>query len=249
MSVPRPTSPGWARAIRDEATAAAAVERARGALAFFERVRAVQTDDAFGGRLASMTAIAEAESRRADGAADPDAWRTAVAAAEQARGAWPLAYARYRLAESLLEARAPRRDAEAALADAHASADRLGAAPLREWVDGLARRARVQIPEPEGATLEVSDQAPDAAGTSDDNASGPPAAAAALDGFGLTRREREVLPLVAAGHTNKRIAEILFISENTAGVHVSNILGKLGVQSRAEAAAVAARLGLDRPKT
>ena len=54
------------------------------------------------------------------------------------------------------------------------------------------------------------------------------------------------LPLVAAGHTNKRIAEILFISENTAGVHVSNILGKLGVTTRTEAAAVAARLGLDR---
>ena len=51
---------------------------------------------------------------------------------------------------------------------------------------------------------------------------------------------------MAAGHTNKRIAEILFISENTAGVHVSNILGKLGVTTRTEAAAVAARLGLDR---
>jgi DNA-binding NarL/FixJ family response regulator len=65
-------------------------------------------------------------------------------------------------------------------------------------------------------------------------------------GLGLTRREREVLPLVAAGLTNKRIAERLFISENTAGVHVSNILGKLGVGTRTEAAAVAARLGLDR---
>ena len=72
---------------------------------------------------------------------------------------------------------------------------------------------------------------------------------AAVDGLGLTRREREVLPLVAAGHTNKRIAEILFISENTAGVHVSNILGKLGVSTRTEAAAVAARLGLDRVET
>lgn len=70
--------------------------------------------------------------------------------------------------------------------------------------------------------------------------------AAALDGLGLTRREREVLPLIAAGLTNKRIAEVLFIRENTAGVHVSNILGKLGVATRTEAAAVAARLGLER---
>ena len=66
------------------------------------------------------------------------------------------------------------------------------------------------------------------------------------DPFGLTSREREVLGLVAEGYTNKRIAETLFISESTAGVHVSNILGKLGVATRTEAAAVAVRLGLDR---
>ena len=68
----------------------------------------------------------------------------------------------------------------------------------------------------------------------------------AADPFGLTSREREVLALVAEGYTNKRIAETLFISESTAGVHVSNILGKLGVATRTEAAAVAVRLGLDR---
>ena len=51
---------------------------------------------------------------------------------------------------------------------------------------------------------------------------------------------------MAEGYTNKRIAETLFISESTAGVHVSNILGKLGVATRTEAAAVAVRLGLDR---
>ena len=62
--------------------------------------------------------------------------------------------------------------------------------------------------------------------------------------LGLTAREREVLALVAEGYTNRRIAETLFISESTAGVHVSNILGKLGVATRTEAAAVATRLGL-----
>ena len=76
--------------------------------------------------------------------------------------------------------------------------------------------------------------------------------AAPADPFGLTGREREVLALVAEGYTNRRIAETLFISESTAGVHVSNILGKLGVGTRTEAAAVAVRLGLDggpRPAT
>ncbi|NEA86604.1 response regulator transcription factor, partial [Streptomyces sp. SID14436] len=64
------------------------------------------------------------------------------------------------------------------------------------------------------------------------------------DALGLTGRERDVLRLVAAGHTNRRIAEELFISPKTASVHVSNILAKLGVSGRGEAAAVAHRLGL-----
>ena len=60
----------------------------------------------------------------------------------------------------------------------------------------------------------------------------------------LTRREREVLALLAEGRTNRQIADELFISESTAGVHVSNILGKLGVTGRTEAVAVAFRAGL-----
>ncbi len=53
-----------------------------------------------------------------------------------------------------------------------------------------------------------------------------------------------MLALVAYGRTNRQIADELFISENTAGVHVSNILGKLDVKGRGEAAALAYRLGL-----
>jgi DNA-binding NarL/FixJ family response regulator len=62
--------------------------------------------------------------------------------------------------------------------------------------------------------------------------------------LGLTGREVEVLRLVAAGRSNREIGAELFISVKTAGVHVSNILAKLGVGSRTEAAAVAHQLRL-----
>jgi DNA-binding NarL/FixJ family response regulator len=52
----------------------------------------------------------------------------------------------------------------------------------------------------------------------------------------LTDREREVLELVARGHSNKEIAHLLDITERTARTHVSNILGKLGLSSRTQAA-------------
>ena len=61
---------------------------------------------------------------------------------------------------------------------------------------------------------------------------------------GLTKRELEVLGLVARGMSNQQIAESLTISEHTVHRHVSNVLGKLGVSSRAAAVAQAGRLGL-----
>jgi DNA-binding CsgD family transcriptional regulator len=104
---------------------------------------------------------------------------------------------------------------------------RLGARPLDAEVKALARRARLDLTPP------VAAAAP---------AAGAPTPAAQL---GLTRREAEVLALVAAGRSNRQIAQALFISPKTAGVHVSNILAKLGVAGRVEAAAIAHRLGLD----
>jgi len=62
--------------------------------------------------------------------------------------------------------------------------------------------------------------------------------------FGLSGREREVLALIVQGRTNREIGERLFISQKTVGVHVGNILSKLGVSGRVEAAMVAVRLEL-----
>jgi DNA-binding CsgD family transcriptional regulator/tetratricopeptide (TPR) repeat protein len=70
------------------------------------------------------------------------------------------------------------------------------------------------------------------------------APAARPDTFGLSPREREVLALIAEGRTNREIGERLFISQKTVGVHVGNILAKLRVSGRVEAAAVAIRLGM-----
>ena len=94
---------------------------------------------------------------------------------------------------------------------------------MLEAVTALARRARI--------SLEI------------DDADEPPTPAE-IDRYGLTPRELEVLALLADGRTNRQIAETLFISESTAGVHVSNILGKLGATNRVEAAAMAYRLRL-----
>ena len=60
----------------------------------------------------------------------------------------------------------------------------------------------------------------------------------------LTERERAVLRLLSEGRSNREIGEALFISQSTAGVHVSNILRKLGVRGRLQAAARAQELGL-----
>lgn len=64
----------------------------------------------------------------------------------------------------------------------------------------------------------------------------------------LTPREREILVLLAGGRSNKEIAAALFISERTARTHVSNLLGKLDLSSRTQAALVAVREGLVEPR-
>jgi DNA-binding NarL/FixJ family response regulator len=59
---------------------------------------------------------------------------------------------------------------------------------------------------------------------------------------GLTGQERRILELIAEGHTNRQIAETIFLAEKTVKNYVSNLLAKLGMSRRSEAAAYAARL-------
>ncbi|MVO89801.1 AAA family ATPase [Streptomyces sp. p1417] len=208
-----------------------------------------------------------AELLRAEGRATPDDWLAVLTATGGIERPYDLARVRHRLAESLLASGvgatagagagasgsasasgvgasgsagpaagsaagsvpgsasgggdAERDRAAELLRQAGAVAEHLGARPLADAVARLARRARLSL-----------------TGTP------PPAPAGSAEALGLTSRERDVLRLVSVGRTNRQIAEELFISPKTASVHVSNILGKLGVAGRGEAAALAHRLHL-----
>ena len=69
-----------------------------------------------------------------------------------------------------------------------------------------------------------------------------PAPVDPLRRLGLSEREAEVLDLLAGGRTNRQIGDALFISDKTVSVHVTNLLRKLGVESRTEAAEMSRRL-------
>jgi two-component system response regulator NreC len=64
---------------------------------------------------------------------------------------------------------------------------------------------------------------------------------------GLTSREREILKLIAEGHTNKEIADLLYLSTNTVRAHRAHIMEKLGVHDRTELVKYAIRKGLIEP--
>jgi DNA-binding NarL/FixJ family response regulator len=80
-------------------------------------------------------------------------------------------------------------------------------------------------------------------GSAVDAASAPAAIASAAPG-GLTRRELEILRLVAEGHSNSQLGGMLWVTEQTVKFHLSNIYRKLGVANRTEASRWAQRHGL-----
>lgn len=153
------------------------------------------------------------------------AWDAAVSAWDATQQVLPRVPALLRAAEAAA-ADGDRDGAGKRLRRCVGIADDLGAVLFRQEAELLARRVGVTLHD--GDEREPYDRHGFIGG-----ASRP---------YGLTSREHEVLRLIADGRSNRQIAEELFISVKTASVHVSNILAKLGVASRGEAAAIAHRL-------
>ena len=210
-----------ARAHRRVAEAAAAAQVGEGLLG---RVHALgaPSDTPAPAELPALKRSCAAELDRAAGRGTTESWLEAAAAWESLHEPYPRACCLARAVEAALTERRAKPQIAAWLAAAHEIATELGAAPLVQGLEARALRGRLPT---QRQAVEVEAPAPPAP-------------------LGLTPREIDVLRLVGQGYTNARIADTLFISRKTAAAHVSNILGKLEVARRAEAAAIAARLGL-----
>ena len=175
------------------------------------------------GHVDRLRSMADAEVARLEARDAASDW---VTAAEAWARAFPMhdleAYARWRAGTRFLETRGAgaRAAARSQLIRALEIATALKALPLRTDVERVAARAHLSLTDTKAVRRATS------------------------GAFDLTPRELEVLELVAAGQSNREIGEALFIAEKTAGVHVSNVLGKLGVARRTEAVAVARKHGL-----
>ncbi len=214
-------------------------------------------------------ATARGHQRRLEGDDDPAVWARVAAMWTALSAPYEVALADWHQAEATLVegGRSGRPDARDALLEAVRLALELDARPLLRELRELAIRGRITMPESVAAVLAgptVRQPVAVAMATgglahTDGNGSAHANGRSALvrviagdvdatprraDTFGLSGREREVLHLVAQGRTNREIGERLFISQKTVGVHVGNILAKLEVSGRVEAAAVAIRLGL-----
>ncbi len=200
-------------------------------------LRAMTPDptDAAAARLPDAAAWAHtlaAELTRAHRRADPRAWERAVRAWSEVGERYPLLYARWRRAEALVMRRAGGEATVTAVRTAYDDAVALGAARVAAEVEKVATWARVDL-APAARPVPAADAGADRRGAD----------------YGLTAREREVLGGLVAGRTNSELAGALHISVKTASVHVSNILRKLQVTHREEAARIGARLDLEPRET
>ena len=227
------TTPIWAARFA-MFSVAAAVERALDAQARREpvdpgiavalgdricQVTSILGDTALAGDSAAHLAHAAATVTRLGGA-DPESWARAGALWRDLSDPWWEAVARVREAEAAVSTGDQARGS-AALQDAQRLASGLGAEIVLAEIAAVSRRTRLSLETPDPIAVDR----------------------AATNGLGLTPREAEVLARVAVGRTNRQIGDELYISEKTASVHVSNIIRKLGVTTRVDAAAIAQRLG------
>jgi DNA-binding CsgD family transcriptional regulator len=211
-----------ARARLDDHAAHDALAAARDLDGWTEQMTGVPfTDHPFMATIPAERASCDAERTRLAGASDPAAWGAAAKAWQDLGCTHRTGYARWRQAEAQLYAGQPAPAAATALRAAAVAAD--GHAPLLAQIRALAQRARIPL-QVRPAT----------------SPNPPPAEVPAP--YGLTGRELDVLRLLAAGRTNAQIGAELFISPKTVSVHVSNLLAKLGVSGRVEAATLAHRL-------
>jgi len=153
---------------------------------------------------------------------------TAAAAAKAKDATWgaPLARARAQLAEGrALAAAGDRQAAVTTLLEAESSFDRFGALRRREEAIRELRRLGHRVRRPAASAA----------------AAGPLAE--------LTAREREIALLVAAGRTNREVAEQLVLSSRTIEAHLRNVYGKLGVRSRVELTRAVGTASPHRPAT
>jgi predicted ATPase/DNA-binding CsgD family transcriptional regulator len=118
-------------------------------------------------------------------------------------------------------------------------------------VERLTTEVRAQLTEPvfvaawdEGRALTFADAVTEARAIAASITAQPHPAPLDSRGFGLTPRESDVLRLLVEGRSDREIGEALFIGTRTVQTHVGNLFAKLGVNGRAEAAAVAVRRGL-----
>jgi DNA-binding CsgD family transcriptional regulator/tetratricopeptide (TPR) repeat protein len=221
-----------ARALGDGGALAAAKEGAARALERFEALLdpARYPEGSAVAMAFAYAAVARGEALRGEGRPDPEPFAEAAGRLDELSMTLEHIYAERREAEVLAGDGGDRERAAALIASAATAAESAGATGPLEEIRSLARRMRLPLP---------------AAGEGVGAGSRPDGA---VERFGLTGRELEVLALVADGRTNREIGEALFIAEKTASVHVSRILGKLEVRSRVEAATAAHRLGLARPR-
>jgi DNA-binding CsgD family transcriptional regulator len=169
-------------------------------------------------------AVGRAEQSRLT-ASDPELWAAAVVEWDALSSPYEAAYCRWREAEALLQTRSGRARATELVQQAWRASLDIGAVVLAARIERLAQRARISLTAAETAEPDT------------------PAQRIAED-LELTPREVEVLAQLARGQTDRQIADELFISKKTASVHVSNILRKLNVTSRFEAAEIGQRAGL-----